>query len=273
MKIYENLTTIPNVVKGGTVSINLPVGNVYEKVFLKYEGVTPAQLLDLEVRLNDRMVSEWPNGERMLSMEKHYNRKTEAGVLIFNFTRPEMHNLTQQRFFGLDTSPSQGVKVANIKLKIASDATAPKLSAWVEKSLAVAGSPNFLTKVRRFYVSSTAAGRFDIDNLGMPEGAAIAAIHLYHTGDAEVTKAELIANNTTWADLTKAQAETTQRIYGRVPQVAECTVIDMVLDGEMREGFPITSNVKDFRLRVETAGAGQVEVMVEYVDMWGQSSF
>lgn len=273
MKTLDQLPTIANVAAGNTVTIGLPVGNVYEKVFLYYSGVELAQLKDIEVRLNDRVVTEYPDGERMVSMEKHYNRTTKDGVLVFNFTRDELHNLNQRRFFGLDTSASQGITIANITIDIDADATAPKLTAYAEKSMSVAGVPNYLTKTRRFFKDVSAAGTFDIDNLTLPQGASIAAIHLYHKGEAEVTKAMLLVNNTNWHDVDKQTAATIQELYGRKPETTKAAVIDLTLDGDIQQALPVDKNITDFRLRVTTAGAGQIELMVEYIDLWGVGRF
>lgn len=278
MKALDQLPTIANVAAGNTVTINLPVGMVYEKVYLKYEGVTAAQLTDIEVKLNDRVVSEFPNGERLLSLEKHYNRAAKAGYLVFNFTRPELHELRQRRFFGLDTSASQGITVAAIEIDIASDASAPKLTAYAEKSNAVAGVPNFLTKTRRFFKNVDAAGTFDIDNIPKPEGASIAAIHLYMpdsdtSGAADVTRAMLLVNNVNWHDVDATTAADIQTLYGRTPERTKAAVIDMALDGDIQQALPLDKTINDMRLRCTTKAAGQIEIMVEYVDQWGVGRF
>jgi hypothetical protein len=278
MKSLDQLPTIANVAAGNTVTINLPVGMVYEKVYLKYEGVTAAQLLDIEVKLNDRIVSEFPNGERLNSLENHYNRETKAGYIVFNFTRPELHELRQRRFFGLDTSSSQGITVASIEIDIASDASEPKLTAFAEKSNAVAGVPNFLTKTRRFFKNVDAAGTFDIDNIPKPAGASIAAIHLYMpdsdtSGKADVTRAMLLVNNVNWHDVDATTAADIQTLYGRTPERTKSAVIDMVLDGDIQQALPLDQTINDMRLRCTTKAAGQIEVMVEYVDQWGVGRF
>lgn len=279
MKVLEQLPTIANVAAGNTVTIALPVGNVYEKVMLAYSGVTAAQLKDIEVKLNDRIVSEYPNGTRLLSMDAHYDREAIAGTLIFNFTRPELHNLQQRRFFGLDTSSSQGISIANITIDIDAGATAPVLKAYCEKSIAVQGAPNYLTKVRRFFKNVDAAGTFDIDNIPRPVGAAIAAIHLYMGDGADadslcdVTKAMLLVNNVNWHDLSAVDAANFQKAYGRTPQDTVASVIDLCLDGDIQQSLQLDNNINDFRLRCTTASAGQIEIMVEYVDTWGVGRF
>jgi hypothetical protein len=279
MKSLKKLPTIANVAAGNTVSINLPVGNTYEQVVLYRTGVTDAQIKNIALEVNGRIVSEWPNAERLISMDKHFARPQTDGAIVFHFNRPELDKLEERRFFGLDTNQSQGIQTAIIKMDIDATAAAPVLEAFALVSQSVPNSPNFLTKVRRFIVPVSAAGQFDIDNIPRPVGASIGAIHMYmpDDGDADsvcqVTKAELLVDNVNWHDIDAAKAANFQSSFGRVPQVADATVIDNMLEGDMRHALAITPNIQDFRLRCVAASAGQVEVMVEYIDHWGVGRF
>lgn len=278
MKSLKKLPTIANVAKGNTVSVNLPVGNTYEQVVLYTKGVTNAQLKNIALEINGRIVSEWPNAERLISMDKHFNRAQTDGAITFHFNRPELEELAERRFFGLDTNQSQGITTAIIKMDIDAEATAPELEAFALVSQSLPGAPNYLTKVRRFIVPVSAAGQFDIDSIPRPLGASIGGIHLYmpdtdSDGLCQVTKAELLVDNVNWHDIDAATAANFQKSYGRVPQVAESTVIDNMLEGDMRQSLALTNNIQDFRLRCVAASSGQVEVMVEYIDMWGVGRF
>lgn len=279
MKLLKKLPTIANVAAGNTVSINLPVGNTYEQIVLYTKGVTNEQLKNVVLELNGRMISEFPNAARLVSIDKHYNRPQTDGAVTFHFNRPELQLLQERRFFGLDTNQSQGIQTAIIRMDIDADAAAPELEAYAMTSQSVPGAPNFLTKVRRFIVPVSAAGQFDIDNIPRPVGASIAAIHLYmpDTDDADalcqVTKAEMLVDSVNWHEPNATQAANFQKAFGRVPQVADSTVIDNMLEGDMRHALALTQNIQDFRLRCVAASAGQVEIMVEYIDHWGTGRF
>ena len=280
MKSLKPLPTIANVAAGNTVSIGLPVGNVYEAIVLYYTGATAAQLKNIKQELNGRMVSEWTDGVRLNSMNKHYKRAETAGALVFYFNRPELHQLGDRRFFGLDTNASQGIQTANISVDIDGAAPATTLKAYAITTQSVPNVPNYLTKIRRFIVPVSAAGQFDIDNIPRPVGASVAAIHLYMSdgvdGDAlcDVTKAEMLVDNVNWHDIPANIAADFQTATGqRTPQVNDSSVIDLILDGDIKHALPLTQNIQDFRLRCTAASAGQVEVMVEYVDLWGGGRF
>jgi hypothetical protein len=279
MKALKQLPTIANVAAGNDVSINLPVGNTYEAIHIYYEGVTPAQLKNIKLEANNRLISEWPDGVRLESMDSHYSRGLIAGVLVMHFNRPELHQLGDRRFFGFDTNKSQGIQTANISISIAAAAAAPKLTAYAQTVQSLPGVPNYLTKVRRMFVNVSAAGTFEIDNIPKPAGASIAAIHLYMPDDGDgdalcqITKAELLVDNTNWHDLDAVKAANFQMANGRDPQVADSAVIDLILDGDIKHALPLTQHIQDFRLRCEAASSGQVEIMIEYIDLWGLGRF
>jgi len=280
MKSLKQLPTIANVAAGNTVSIGLPVGNVYEAIVLYYTGATAAQLKNIKQELNGRMVSEWKDGERLNSMNKHFKRSETTGALVFYFNRPELHQLGDRRFFGLDTNASQGIQTANISIDIDAAAVSPTLKAYAITSQSVPNVPNYLTKIRRFIVPVSAAGQFDVDNIPRPLGASIAAIHLYMADSddvdalCDITKAELLVDNVNWHDLpANIAADFQAATERRTPQVNESSVIDLILDGDIKHALPLTKDIQDFRLRCTAESAGQVEVMVEYIDLWGGGRF
>lgn len=279
MKSLEDLATIPNVAAGAQISIKLPLGSLYEKVWVKYEGVTLAEMQNIRLEANTRIISEWPDGVMVDSINKHYNRKTKAGYLVIHFAVPELDTAQQRRFFGLDTSASQGITSAQIVMDIAGTAADPKISAFVEKSTPIAGMKNWLVKTRRQTFPVTSAGDFDIDGIQRPVGTSIAAFHLYMGDGADldtlcdITKAQLLVNNVNWHNLSAADAATVQELYDRVPQVNDSAVIDLTLDGDISHALPINGTVQDLRIRAKAADVGTVTLMTEYVDIWGSDRF
>lgn len=279
MKLPKKLPPIANVAADTTISVVLPVGNSYEVVYLEYSGVTPAQLKNIKLELNGRMCSEWVDGERLLSIDEHYDRKSTSGFLTFNFVRPELEKQEHRRFFALDTHQSQGIVTASISIDIHADADAPKLTAYAVQVNSVAGAPNFLTKVRRFIYPVSSIGQFEITSLPLPQDASIAAIHLYMPDDsdgdsvAQITRAELLIDNVNWHDVDADIAAKIQVVNGRKPETAKSTVIDLIVDGDMHHALPLKGNIQDFRLRCEAASVGQVEVVVEYIDKYGATRF
>jgi hypothetical protein len=284
MLFPEKLPTIANVAAGAKVSINMPVGNTYETLYLLHSGVTLAQLKNIKLEINGNLVSEWTDGNEIVSLDAHYGRYQEAGILAIHFKRPELEVLEKQRFFGLDTHPAYGMNTVTISIDIDSGATAPKLEAIADKTQSIGPingkvAPNWLTKLRRFVVPVSATGQFDIDRIPRPQGASIAAIHLYmpDDGDAgddcQILKADIKIDNTSWHDIDASFAAKLQKANKRNPQTTQSAVIDFIRDGDMTNALYLRPDIQDMRLRCEAASAGQVVVLVEYVDTYSPTGF
>lgn len=279
MKSLKQLPTIPNVAKGNTVTVTLPVGNVYEKIMLKYAGVTPAQLKNIKLEVNGRLISEFADGQRVIDIDTHYNRPQSAGYLTLHFNRPELHKLGDRRFFGLDTNASQGITTASLIMDIDAGATAPVLSAYASIAQSMPNQPNYLTKVRRFMVNVSSGGQFDVDNILRPSGASIACAHFFMDdgadgdSDGDVIKADLLVDNVHWHDVDASTALEFQKQAGRTPTRDKSAVVDLILDGDITHALPLTPNIQDMRFRCEASDAGQLEIVVEYIDLWGAGRF
>lgn len=284
MKLPKKLPPIQNVVAGTTVNVVLPIGSSYEVVYLGYSGVTAAQLRNIKLELNGRMNSEWVDGERVLSINAHYDRPIDVpakydGVLAFHFNREELEEQKHRRFFALDTHASQGIVTASITMDVHPDAVAPVLDAYAVQTTSVAGAPNILTKVRRFIHPVSSIGQFDVTNIPLPRDANIAAIHFYMPDDADgdsvaqVTRAELLIDNVNWHDVDADIAASIQRMAKRKPEVSKSTVIDLITDGDLYHALPLKGNIQDFRLRCQAASVGQCEIVIEYFDKYGATRF
>lgn len=277
MREYVKLPSISNQAAGNTVSVNLPVGNTYSRIHLdRGAGVTEVALADItniKLEVNGKIISEWPSLARLESMQAHYGHAAKATEKIstIEFRRGELKTEEERRFFALDTNGSQGIATAILKFDLAGTFPADgRIEAYAEKMQSIPGAPNWLTKVRRFIVPVTAAGQVEIDSIPRPAGAMIAAIHLYK---ADVTKAQLLIDNTSWYEYSKAIGVAIQKDYGRVPDDTNATVLDFILDGDMKQGIPLSAAIQDMRLRCDVGSTGQIEVMVEYLDLYGAGRF
>lgn len=280
----EPLPTIANVAAGAKVSINMPVGNTYETLYIGYTGVTLAQLKNIKLEINGNLVSEFGDAAQIVSIDAHYKRPQVPGLLAIHFKRPELHNLESARFFSLDTHPAYGMNTVNISIDIDAGAADPKLEVTADKVQSVGPvngrmAPNWLTKTRSFIVPVSAIGQFDVDKIPRPPTASIAAIHLYmpDDGDAgdecQIIKADIKIDNTSWHDIDAQRAAQIQVANNRNPQTGDSTVIDFIRDGDMSHALKLRSDIQDMRLRCEAASTGQVIVLVEYIDKYTPTGF
>lgn len=274
LRAFEPVQKIDNVAPGATFTVNLPIGNTYDVLLLELAGdLTKAHISNLKLELDGRLVSDWRLVADLEGIDAYYGRRITANIIAIQFNQDDVTKTVEEgRLFGLGT---YGLTTAVISGDISTTPTNPVLKAFAEKS--AAARPGVLKKFRRYPVS-VAAGVNEITNIPRPAGAAIAAIHVKK---ADATKAELIVDNKSWFNFSKAMAEESQRRYGRAPQ-ANHLHLDMMLQGDMFQtlSFPNAAQlqkgapaVQDMRLRVECTTGGNLDVIVEYIDEWNPNGF
>lgn len=268
MRAFEPLKKIENVVAGATATLQLPIANTYDRIYLQLvSGVTKAQITNLKIELNGRLVSDFKDVTTLEDLDKFYGRNIEADIVAFNFNEDDLTKLQQEgEFFGLST---YGLSTAMISFDIAADATTPVIRAFAEKSDPFPAQNQWLKKTRKFPFS-VAAGMNEITTIPRPEGSVIKAIHVKK---ADLNGVELLIDNVKWYELPAAINSQMQKRYKRVPQAGYYT-LDFTLQGKLTsEGVTLTSAIQDMRLRVDCATGGTVEVIVEYLDRFTVNGF
>jgi hypothetical protein len=266
MRSFEPLKKIENVVKGNTATVQLPINNTYDRIYLKIAGMTKAQMKNIRLELNGRLVFDYKDAVRMEEIDAYYKRNIETDVVAIHFNEDDLTRTFEEgAFFGLAT---YGLQTAVLSFDIDAAATAPVVTAFAEKSEPFAALGQWIKKGRN-YPFSVAAGVNEITTLPRPDGASIKAIHIRKS---DVVGAELVIDNTKWFELDKAINEQMQKRYGRAPDTDFMT-IDFMLQGKLSECLPLTNAIQDMRLRVNCTTGGTVEVFVEYYDTWSQTSF
>ena len=269
MREHSPLNNITGVTAGGTCSITMPVGYTYDKVHFKYSGVTAAQIKNLRLELNGRLLTEYSSLDDLIKENDYYGRQKVAGLTTLHFVRPEVKSalkptLVEQRFFALGTT---GLNLVQIKFDIDQAAAAPDIKAYAEKS--AAAKPGWLFK-RRTFRYNFVEGVTEIENLPRPKGSYIAMIEIKKAG---VTTAEFMVNNHKWRD--KMPADLHSLILkqgGRTPQ-ADIHAVDLMNDGDVFGALMLDTAIYDMRLSVDCSSAGQGEVVVHYFDNFEVSSF
>lgn len=254
----KKLPSFSNVAAGATATLELPLGLAYHMILLEFAGVTLAQMKNIRLEVNGKVVQKWKDGERLNSMNKHYGRGlATSNALPIWLVRPELDDPQQQRVFAFGTSD---IQTLNLLIDIDDAASAPVL-----KGHSIKGNPaplGMITKIKTFPVSFATAGEQEIDNLPLPAGARIAAIHLY-SGD--VSRCELEMNGQIVFELDNTLAAKIQTDYERDPQSSDKMSMDFLLEGDIAQAISI-EGVQDFRVRPTMTQAGAVDVVVEYLD-------
>ena len=261
MRISRKMPSLSNVAAGSEAVLNLPLGNTYDKLMLEFSGVTLAQMQNIRLEIDGKVVQQFKDGQRVVDINTYYGRPADdAGLLTFWFVRPEMNRLQDQRLTALGTAD---IKTLALRFNIAADATAPEITAYAVQS---ERQPlGMITKVKTFTSSVATAGVQEIDNLprgNIQNGIRIAAIHAFKD---DISKGELEMDGRTAFELPKTVSENVQKKYGRSPLTAKASHFDFVLEGDIAQSIT-TAGVQDFRLKLDHVAAGSTDVIVEYLE-------
>jgi hypothetical protein len=172
MRPTKQLASISNVSPGANAVLGLPIGVAYEVVKFKMSGITPAQMLNLVLRINGRAVQTWKSGAELQAINAYKGYAADAtGYLTWYFVRPELNMIGDQRFTKLGTADLQTV---TIEFEVDAATTVPiiKASALISNNAPL----GVLNKVLRFSKAAAVAGLNEIDNVPTG-GARISAIH------------------------------------------------------------------------------------------------
>lgn len=274
MRSQETIKSVTTA--GNNVTIDFPINPTYDHVQLKLTNCTKADLLNMRLDLNTRLLSDYKSGDVLQFLNSYYGRPTAANVLTVPFNDDTFHQLEQQRYFGLATL---GLKTAGLTFDFKDGLTNPKVEAIAMKSppfpaAGLDGKGQWIGKFR-YHTFTANAGETEITTLPTPDGAYIKAIHIKK---ADVVGAELRLDGTVWHDGLKAgfkevnEMDLKQALKPRVPQTGHYH-IDFCLDGDMFQALPLTSAINDYRLKLNCTTAGPVEILIEYLDRWSQNSF
>lgn len=261
------ISNIQNAVAGQKAQLICPVGDTYDKITLAYTGtaVTRAMLKNIKVLASGEEVQFYTDANELTKINNYYGRADNAGYVVLHFNRKEMKTLSDERIYGMGTADQKSFVV-----ETDIDATAPGDFKLTADAVVSAPQPlGVFTRVKKFNFNASVAGDLDITTLTV--GPRIMAMHIVK---ADASKVLVKADEVTIFDTTKAKAEIIQKEYGRVPQTASMTHVDLGLEGDAAAALITELNdtsrpyktTKDLLVRpyLDTAGAGYI--LVEYFD-------
>lgn len=252
-----NLPPFTPVTAGNPTSLNLPVGgNTYERIRIKYTGVTLAQMQNIEVRLNGDPIQEFTDGQNLDDLNDFYGRPATAGYLDIWCIRPELTNIGQRRLTAWGTT---NVDTLSIHMDIDAGAAAPVLSA--DAMIADPRDMDVITKIKQFPVNSGAAAQVEVSEL--PRGPRIMAAHFFKSDISSLSV--WLDGRAYYEETLKADGEALQVANGRVPITARATHVDFMGDDDIGNAL-ITNNARDMRFKPTYGSAGNCNIMVEYLD-------
>lgn len=250
---------------GQTATARIQCGLRIHRLMIPYSGVTLAQMTEIRIIANGQTIQRLIGADVVDSVNKFDGRNDSAGVLTIDFERFDLVTRPGRELTVIDTTNNPQIKTPitnlTVEIDIASGASNPVLGAPNAKESGAVNNPSELLKlVRTFSYDPQGAGEFHIADL--PKMGAINRIIM--KSSAVINNIKLERNNYTVLDRTKTINERIQSDGIRVPQ-AGYYIIDFTEEGYGQDWLEV-AGVSDFRLKLEMAGAGHIDVMVEYLN-------
>ena len=268
MKKHPKLPTVSRVAPGARAVVDIPVGPTYEHILLRFTAAAGLGLEDInriDVLIGGTVKQTFKNAARLVSINAYYNRDTDTVtatemVLGIHFNRAELADNVWRSAPGIGTQD-----VATFSIEFDVDAAAPAsiaCTAWAQVN-PVQQPLGVFTSIREFPANAVSAGVYEHDKL--PRGAWYPAIHLYKP---DISYIEVEANGVKVIENPKAILERFQKgatPRARVPQTAQATHIDFMLEGVLADTLP-TAGLQDFRVKATCDTNGAFDIVAETLD-------
>lgn len=261
-KLSVKMPSFEGVAKGATATLRLPIGRTYEKLKVKYSGVTLAQMKEIRLIGNGKTIQRWVGAAMVDTINQFEGMQASNGLLVLNMNRHGLktRGAIEETALGTGVRPNERfpVTLTTLQLEIDIDAaaTAPVLSCTAIQS--AARPLNLIKKTRVYGYSPGAAGEFEISDL--PKGDLISRI-IFKSDEMDSLRIE--RDNRVIFDRDKTENEQSQTNGVRDPQDG-LFIYDTAEEGYGSEAL-VTKGVHDLRFVLGMAAADNVQVTVEYL--------
>lgn len=274
MRITRPMPSFNGVGPSQTATLNMPIGLTYHSLLLSYSGITLAQMTEIRLKGNGRVLFTQSATDLDISNRYLGMQASAGGLLSIPFDREGLITRAGQELTAIGTGapldPNQTINgqinpmfnptpLTTLQLEIDCAAgSTPVLSAK-----AIQSEPRPLgVMVKRRKFSYTVAGAGDYEVSDLPRGDLIDKI-LVKQSAANVTRVVVERDNFVIFDRTAAENTFAQNDGIRKPQ-ASWFVIDPTENGYGSEAI-VTENVQDLRLRFTCSAAVTLTLYVDYL--------
>lgn len=274
MRITRQMPSFQGVGASQTATLNMPIGLTYHSLLLSYSGITLAQMTEIRLKGNGRLIFTQSAVDLDISNRFLGMQASTAGLLSIPFDREGLITRQGQELTAIGTGMPVNTDAGTPQapnplfnptplntLQLEIDCAAGSTPVISAKAIQSAPTPlGAMLKRRRFNFTVSGAGEFEISDL--PKGDLIDKILIKGSADV-ISKVIVERDNFVVFERTKAENNFAQVDGIRVPQ-ASWYVIDPTENGYGSEAI-ITANVQDFRLRITTTAAVNLTLYVDYL--------
>ncbi len=271
-RFVQRMPPFEGVAAGNTALIKLPIGNRFHHLFLKYAGVTLAQMTEIRVIANGKVFQKFSATERD-TMNQFHGLAAANGYLQIPFDRLGLRIRQDEEMTAINTNVpdanQRAIRSFTIEIDIHADASAPALSMTAEQSPAVAGGPGLIMNIRKESRSIAGAGELEVGDYlyNTPVSQVLEKLFIKPSGSAVISKIGVERNLRNIWERETALNTIIQTDGVRTPQ-AGWYVIDGSERGYATAGIS-TLGAQDFRVKYEVSEAATINTIAEYIGVLG----
>lgn len=264
MRIPEPLPEVTNVNAGYTALIKMPIGKTYHGLDITYSGLTLANMEDIRVFANGKMIQRWDTGTYLDKVNTFSGRAAASGVLSLDFDRHKMKTRAGQELTAIGTGHKDDpmpITELRAEIDIAAAASSPALSVS-----AIRSDPtvlNLIKKVEHRSYNAAATGEFVISDLSLGD-----LINRLIFVSSSISKIKIERDGRKIFERTTAENTKNQTDGGfRTPQTGYW-IVDATELGFNGEEIA-TLGVQDFRITLTMSATGAIPMIIEWIGPLG----
>lgn len=270
-RIEARMPAGEGIAAGQTATFKLPIGRRYHELQLTYSGVTLAQMTEIRVFANGKVIHRYSATDRD-SMNQFDGRSAAGGILIIPFDRYNLKTNAGEEETALNTGSADaaGLAITSLYMEIDIDgaAAAPVMSLVATQSDALVGGAGTVMHIQRHTRDVAGAGEFDISDLPRGTATSIVLNRIFFKPSAnDISKVQIDRNNYVIFERSKALNERVQTDGVRVPQ-AGFIAVDKTERGYGGDPIDLVG-VADYRYKLTMTGAATLTIYSEYMGRLG----
>lgn len=272
-KMHLKMPGASNAVTAGNEALfKFPIVYRYHMLYLVFSGVTLAQMEELRLLCNGKVIHQYTGVERnKMNLFDGLQDATTTGILPIPLDRLDLLSRIARETTAINCGSKDergfGIGSFNLEVDVAAAAAAPKIDVYAAVSLPVAGGPGDIMRIVKTTRTCAAPKHeiADISSLGTEEGMVLNRAFFF---GSNVTATKLKRNTDTLFETPVALNELIQTDGVRVPQ-ADLSVIDLTAEGYGANVTDVRPS-DDLRFILDLSAQETLQILVEQVGRLGQ---
>lgn len=260
----------PEGVAGGQTALaKMPIGNAFHNLYLIYTGVTLAQMTEIRIKLNSKIIHRYSASDRDM-MNQFAGYAAASGILTIPFDRQNLKARAAEEETLINTGSrgedGRAITAFEVEIDIDAAATTPKIELVAEVSDQRPGGIGSILHCTPYTRSNAGAGEFQVSDLPK-DGPTRIYLNRIFIKSQHMTKLKVERNQYVIFERSKALNELIQKDGVRVPQT-NVYVVDATEVGYGGAMIRLAGS-SDFRLSADMAAAENVVFYPEFIGALG----